>query len=189
MQKGTNSLKTVAVSGSTGFIGRNLITELEKEFRILPVGRSNFRLSKTDFDKKMMTADAIINLAEGPIIKRWTRRNKKLIYNSRIDTTRKIAQFLINHQDKERLFIKKSAIGLYGENYINTESDYSLAKGFLKDLILDWESSASTAESIYTKVIILRLGTVLAKDGGMMKILLPYFRMGLGCKMGSGNHD
>jgi NAD dependent epimerase/dehydratase family enzyme len=94
------------------------------------IRRSDFSLNQDTFNEKLLTSDVIINLAGEPILRRWTKKNRKLIYDSRIQTTRKIAGFLNHNTNKERMFINISAIGLYNTDRINKESAYSLSTGF-----------------------------------------------------------
>lgn len=179
-------MNVIAVSGGTGFIGRNLVRELGKKYKIVLIERGDFNLNQNTFNEKLMKADVIINLAGEPILRRWTKKNRRLIYDSRIQTTRKIAGFLNHDASKERMFINISAIGLYSADRINKESDYSLSTGFISELIKDWEGTALTAVNDYTRVTLLRLGVVLDKNGGLVKMMLPFFRMGLGGRIGNG---
>jgi uncharacterized protein (TIGR01777 family) len=75
---------------------------------------------------------------------------------------------------------------LYRANRINKESDYLLSTGFIYELIIDWEKTALTAANNLTKVTLLRLGVVLGKNAGLIKMMLPFFRLGLGGRIGNG---
>ena len=159
----------VAIIGGRGFIGRNL----EKEF-------NSIIIDKNDTLEKVKEADVVINLAGATIMKRWSESYKKLLYSSRIETTRKIVK-IINNSDV-KYFISTSAIGIYPDNCACSEEN-ELGNNFLANLAKDWEREALKCNK---KTAILRLGVVIGKDGGAVKQMLLPFKLNLGATIGNG---
>ena len=176
---------TIAVAGSTGFIAGELIKNL-KEHQIIKLKRDDFSLNDEQIASKIKDADIIINLAGSPIIKRWTRANKKEIYNSRIITTSKLVN-AISLLKKDIHLINTSAIGIYSEQNIHDEESMSYSSGFICDLIKDWEQEAMKLPQSCNNLTIMRIGIVLTKQSGLLNKMYPMFKIGLGGKIGSGN--
>lgn len=178
--------KAIAISGSTGFVGRRLSKALKDEGNdIIPVTRKDFKLPANELAQKLEGADVLIHLAGAPIIKRWTEEYKKEIYHSRIDTTDKLVAAMKEMDSKPQVFISTSAIGIYEDDKEHTEHSGELSDGFMGRVCNDWEASARAAKPL-TRVAIFRLGVVLGKGGGAMQPMLPLFKAGLGGKIGSG---
>ncbi len=178
--------KTIAISGSTGFVGSHLSKALLNEGNdIIAITRKDFGLPASELAQKLEGTDALIHLAGAPIIKRWTNEHKKEIYHSRIDTTDKLVAVMKEMKSKPQAFISTSAIGIYADNKEHTEQSEDLNDGFMGRVCIDWEASARAAKPL-TRVVIFRLGVVLGKGGGAMQPMLPLFKAGLGGKIGSG---
>ena len=178
----------VSISGASGLIGRELIrtyTDSGLTFRI--INRDSFKMPDDEFlEKKIEGVDAVINLAGTPILKRWTESYRKEIYNSRIETTRKITNAIIRAKVKPKIFISNSAIGIYNSlRDLHTEESTGFADDFLGKLCRDWESEALTATEV-TRVVLLRTGVVLSSKGGALKTAHSPFSFGLGGIIGSG---
>jgi uncharacterized protein len=178
------SLKKVAIAGSTGYIAGELINEL-KDYEIIKLVKEDFQLDKKQLAKKIDSADVIVNLAGYPIIKRWTDSNKKKIYESRINTTSKIVD-AISLLNKRMHLINTSAIGIYSEEGIHNENSRSFSDGFIIKILMDWEKEAMKAADSLIKVTIIRIGIVLSKESDMIKRILPFFKLGVGGKIGNG---
>jgi|WetSurMetagenome_2_1015567.scaffolds.fasta_scaffold185624_2 uncharacterized protein len=178
----------VCISGSTGLIGHELIDSYNDKgltFRIL--NRDSFRMADDEFlEKKIEGADAVINLAGAPILKRWTDSYRKEIYVSRIETTRKISTAIIRAKVKPKVFISGSAIGIYDPLNVHSEKSTAFSKDFLGKLCRDWEAEAMAAAGV-TRVVLLRTGVVLSSKGGALKAAYGPFSFGLGGIIGSGN--
>ena len=189
----------ILITGGTGFIGTELISSLNSEqntFYILTRAANVFnkkKLTKNIFyinslNKIDNTAkiDVIINLAGAPIDKRWTKSYKKILFSSRIDTTKNIINLIKRLNDKPKVLINASAIGYYGsqDKTLDEKSDYKDC--FTHQLCAQWEDIARTAENYGVRVCIARLGVVLGKNGGMLKKISLPFKLGLGGKLGSG---
>jgi len=178
----------VTLSGSTGLIGRALIdTFSEKGWNIHPVPRDSFKLSDEEFlAHHIEGADVVISLTGATILKRWTNSYKKVIYESRVETTKKIVSAIKMAKVKPRLFISNSAIGIYDPVSVHDEESTSFADDFLGRLCRDWEAAAFSAKDL-SRVVVLRTGIVLSRKGGAMKTMYTPFSLGLGGVIGTGD--
>ncbi len=184
-------MKTVAISGASGFVGQNLVNYLEKQnYKVLKISRE-ILTNSTKLDEIIKSCDVIINLNGANIINRWSENYKKLLYSSRIESTKILVNSLKrvnNIEKKQRLFISTSALGIYNNKSIYSEYSLndSFANDFLSNLCQDWEAEAKKAESEFTNITIFRFSIILGKNGGAIsKMMLP-FKLGLGGVIGSG---
>ena len=179
-------MRTIAITGASGFVG----TSLNKYFsnlgyKVIPIAREVLN-NQEKLDEIINSSDVIINLAGANIINRWTPAYKELLYTSRIDTTKKIVDALNKIEDKNKLLISTSAVGIY-DNRETYDEKGNYANDFLSNLCQDWEKEAIKAKSKNVKVSIFRFGIVLGKDGGAFSKMITPFRFGLGGIIGSGN--
>lgn len=184
-------MKTVAISGASGFVGQNLTKYLEKQnYKVLKISR-DILTNSIKLDEIIKSCDVLINLNGANIINRWSENYKNLLYSSRIESTKLLTNSLKrvnNIEKKQRLFISTSALGIYNNKAIYSEysSNNSFANDFLSNLCQDWEAKAREAESEFTKVSIFRFSIILGKNGGAIsKMILP-FKLGLGGVIGNG---
>ena len=176
----------IAISGSTGFVGSLLCSEFtQRGWTIIPILRSDFARDEESFAEKISGCEIIINLAGASINKRWTKDYKKIIQISRVATTSKIVNAISSLEQKPKLFISVSAVGIYDDNGIWTETKYSYNSDFLAEVCKAWESKALKAER-YCRTAVLRFGVVLHRNEGALKKLLLPFRLGLGGRIGKG---
>jgi uncharacterized protein (TIGR01777 family) len=132
--------------------------------------------------------DAVINLAGAPVVGgRWTRARKALLRSSRIDTTRGVVSAIAKIDKRPQVLLSASAIGYYGNRGDEVVTEESApGSDFLAELAKEWENEAVKAEKLGVRVVLLRFGIILAKEGGALpKMMLP-FKYGLGGKLGSG---
>ena len=188
----------IAITGATGFIGSNLSIALEKNHQVIKISRQSgaWNPDKKSYNPELFkNLDAVIHLAgEGIANKLWSKKQKEILYKSRVDATNFLCQILKDSPPK--VFICSSGIGYYGSRADETLDESSTnGKGFLAELSRDWEAAADTlatgniaASTLKeTRTIKLRLGMVLAKDGGALKKMLLPFKLGIGGRIGSGN--
>ncbi len=184
----------IAVTGATGMIGSALVGHLKSEGHTVQklVRRPVVSSDEIAWDPKEGTidlaalegVDAIIHLAGANVgDRRWTKRYKAEILNSRLLGTNTIATAV--SQLKPSVFISASAIGWYGEtgNRAVTENDRP-GDDFLATVCKEWESAADLAGDVRT--VKLRTGLVLEPNSGALGKMLPLFRFGLGGKLGNG---
>ncbi len=195
----------VLIIGATGFIGRELIKELLTGGHVpVAVSRNPGKAkeifggritvlhwdgnSSQDLAGKLEGMDAIINLAGESIASgRWTEKRKKLIRDSRIRTGRILAEAVEQSSQQIQVFIQGSATGFYGTD-VNTVTDETAPaeKGFLAELTKEWEESVETASKLAGRMIYIRTGLVLGKNGGLLEKMLLPFKFYNGTVLGSG---
>lgn len=191
-------LSSVAVSGASGFIGSKVSEALAKAgYRVRPLVRARthnddeifYDYEKKELDaRKLSECVAVIHLAgknlnSGP----WTPKLKKELYNSRVVSTRFLAHALANLENGPKVLLNASAIGFYGDRVDQKLDEESKpGHGFLARLCVDWERGTLFAKKANIRVANMRFGVVLDKEGGVLKTLLPLYRLGLGFKFGSG---
>ncbi|MGB4192094.1 MAG: TIGR01777 family oxidoreductase [Rickettsiales bacterium] len=191
----------ILITGGTGLIGSNIIKALIAEYQninitiftrntLLTENSSNIQIKYIDDINKLdKDYNIIINLAGEPINKgRWTDSKKARILSSRIDITKKLIEYISKLEQKPELLISGSAIGFYGSNptQIFTEDSKADDDGFTHQLCERWENIANEAKDYGVRVVNLRTGIVLAKEGGILKEMLWPFKLALGCQIGDG---
>lgn len=176
----------IAISGATGFVGKNLIASLAQSNEIIEISRDKLKLNDDEFCDFLQGCEVILNLAGAPIIKKWSEEYKKLLYSSRIETTKKITKAIESMQVKPKLLISTSAVGIYANKRVYSEDDFEYADDFLSKLCQDWEAEALKVKDL-TRVAIFRFGIVLGKDGGALSQMLTPFKLGLGGVIGDGS--
>lgn len=179
----------ITITGGTGFLGRHLTEYLKSmNHEITYIQRSDLREGVERISKLIKSSDVLINLAGSPVIKRWTDQNKKEILRSRIGTTSLLVEALLNLSPSERpsCLISASAIGIYKSDQSHTEQSVNFETNFLAEVCQEWERTLQPLAAVEIRKCIVRIGIVLGKDGGMLKQLLPLFKLALGGKIGSG---
>ena len=136
-------------------------------------------------------ADAVVHLAGEPVFAgRLTATRKHRILESRIESARSIVQRLaeLPENDRPRTFLSASAVGYYGSrgDEILEESAAS-GDGFLADVCVEWEAAVAAAEELGVRTASLRIGVVLAREGGALPSLRRLFSLGLGGRLGKGS--
>lgn len=180
-------MKKIAIIGANGFIGTYMQSFFKAEgFNVLPLYRKDTQKSTIEITKALEGVDIIINLAGAPIIHRWNDAYKKVLYDSRIITTRNIVTAMSHMKKKPELFISTSAIGIYATNGPMSESNYMYSDNFLAKICKDWEAEAQRADD-FTRVVIFRFGVVLGKGGGALSKMLPSFKLGIAGTIGDGS--
>ena len=197
------------LTGCTGFIGRELIPLLIKEGHSLTVisrqskgklitNASSIKIiqmnpaessswKKEEVQNSLKSCEGVINLAGEPIAeKRWTAEHCKEITNSRIKTTINLIENLRNLKKPPKVLINASAIGFYGSHSETEFTEENISgNDYLANLCEEWESIAQNKPRS-TRLLIIRIGIVLAKDGGALGKMLPIFKAGLGGPIGDG---
>jgi len=179
----------IAISGSTGFIGKQLSDYLLRSGNELTViSRGDLTGGSNQLAKVINSADVIINLAGAPVLQRWTRENKQLILSSRVETTRLLVEAVRKNPPEHRpkVFISSSAIGIYDNFGMHDENSTALGNDFLATVCKAWEFETDVLKKMSLRVCIVRLGIVLGTTGGTLKKMLPIYKAGLGGKIGSG---
>lgn len=194
----------ILITGATGLVGHHLIRALYKhghdDIRILstqknpktslPVESFYWSPEKHQIDPRALEGvDVIVNLAgENIAAKRWSEKQKDKIANSRVNALKTLLQQISKEKTPPQKFIQISAVGIYGPRQASEALDATSSKGddFLASVCKQTEHLFESAALLHTKKHILRLGVVLASDGGALSKMLPPFRMNLGGHLGNG---
>lgn len=177
----------IAISGSGGYIAKNLIPLLETAgHAVIRIKRSELG-AVNQLTEILLDTDVVINLAGAPILCRWTASNKNEILRSRIDSTRNIVLAInqLTAEHRPKLFISASAIGIYSPNMVHTEDSTSFSNDFVAEVVKNWEKASDDLNPDVRKVI-FRIGLILGKEAKTIQNLLPLFKLGLGGKIGNG---
>lgn len=132
--------------------------------------------------------DAVVNLIGEEINQRLTDSAKRRIRESRVTASHNLLQGIESASSTPKVFIGASAIGYYGdrgEAVLDEES--TPGEGFMADIPVEWEAEQRAAEKMGMRLVLIRTGLVLADDSGLLKQLLPPFKMGVGGPLGSGD--
>ncbi|SEF81540.1 TIGR01777 family oxidoreductase [Flavobacterium urumqiense] len=194
--------KNVLISGGSGFIGKHLTDLLiQKGYSVSILSRSEKQnteeISYYKWDvanqfieeDAVLKADYIVHLAgENIAEKRWTKKRKSEIIDSREQSTQLIYSVLKKNNKVLEAFVSASAIGIYGAingKEICTE-ETPHANDFLGFTCYKWEESIDFIEYLRIRTVKIRTGLVLGKEDGFLKKLLPVFKCRLGAALGSG---
>lgn len=187
----------VAITGSSGLLGTALRRALsDRGDDVVRVVRSNPGPTDVLWDIYAGTidadglagVDAVVHLAgEGIGEKKWSDEQKAKIVDSRVKGTALIAETMAALEQPPSVFLCGSAMGIYGSRGDEklTESS-SHGSGFLADLTVEWEACAAPAIDAGIRTAFIRTGLVLSAEGGALKEQLPFFKMGIGGKIGNG---
>jgi len=189
------------ISGSSGLVGSQLCRRLKTDpvneiVRLIRTKSADahgttviWQPSENHLPPESLTGiDAIIHLGGANIAdKRWSPDIKKTIYNSRVQSTQLLANTLASMEHPPRVLLCASAIGFYGDHAEERVDETSKrGQGFLSDVCDAWEQATEPAVKAGIRVVNMRFGMILDKNGGALAKMLTPFKMGLGGKIGSG---
>ncbi|AFZ46406.1 protein of unknown function DUF1731 [Cyanobacterium stanieri PCC 7202] len=196
----------IAITGATGFVGKELVKKLAVNHQIVVLTRnvdkarsifpnnlqSNLEyVSYTpkqsgDWQKQLSGCDGVVNLAGAPIGERWNPSYKQEIFDSRQLGTRNIVEGIKSSAQKPSFLINASAIGFYGTSETATYTEISPAgDDFLAKVCVAWEEEAQKVKEADVRLVIFRFGIVLG-DGGALAKMIPPFKMFAGGPIGEG---
>lgn len=189
----------IAITGSSGLVGSALSHALEADGHLVrPVVRRPARAGKNEirWDPEAGTIDAadfetvdgVVHLAgENIAARRWTNAFKQKILDSRLRGTELLCKTLAGLESKPAVLVSASAIGYYGSRGDEPVDESSApGSGFLAEVCQKWEAATKPARDADIRVVNLRIGFVLSKDGGGLAKMLTPFRLGAGGIIGSG---
>ncbi len=190
----------ILITGASGLVGSELVPRLKA------IGHQVFKLSRKSAEKsdeiswdpydgfapsesaKLEGIDAVVHLAGESIADgNWSDEKKKKIRDSRVLGTRTLVDAIKNLEKPARIFVGSSAIGFYGsrgDEILTEESE--AGKGYLPDVCKEWEAETDKAADFGARVVNVRTGIVLSKEGGALGKMLTPFSLGLGGVIGSG---
>lgn len=191
-------LRQVVVAGGSGLVGRHLVAALTAAgVRVTVLSRSPGAAALPagaeargweDMARAIEGADAVINLCgEGIAGGRWTAARKQQLLASRVGPTERIVQALGAAATRPPVLVNASAVGIYGAmDGRPVDEGQAPGKGFLAQLCRRWEAAAEAATALGVRVVRLRLGVVLARDGGALPRMAFPVRLFQGTRLGHG---
>ncbi len=197
----------IAITGATGLVGSRLVAKLTQAgHQILVLTRNPNKAKKVfpasafsnleivqytpqesgEWQKSISGCDAVVNLAGEPIAERWNAQQKKAIMESRQLGTRKLVEAIAIAESKPQVLVSGSAVGYYGTSETATFEETSPpGNDFLAQVCQNWETEARKVTELGVRLVILRIGIVLANGGALGKMIGP-FKMFAGGPIGSG---
>ena len=193
----------ILMAGGTGLIGTalaDLLRERGDSIRILTRGGSRHSDSTVQYVQwrggpdpelgdHVAWSDAVVNLAGANIgAQRWSNRRKQEILDSRVNSTRALAEAVAQAAEPPDVFVQASAVGYYGAQpaeKVLTENSPA-GPDFLATVCQAWEAAANPLETTDVRLAIARFGVVLSPNGGALQRMLPAARLGAGGRLGSG---
>ncbi|MFD2565314.1 TIGR01777 family oxidoreductase [Aquimarina rubra] len=193
----------VLITGATGLIGQEIVGLCHQ---------SNIDVNYLTTSKNKLTSDknykgyywnpssgeidldcfedveVIINLVGATVAKRWTKKYKQEIIDSRVDTASIILESLKKIKHSVRHIVSASAIGIYPDSFQNyyKEDSTELDSGFLGEVVTKWEAAVRKFETLNIEVSLLRIGLVLANKGGAFPKIAKPIEKGVGAAFGNG---
>jgi uncharacterized protein (TIGR01777 family) len=195
--------RRILVTGGTGLVGRRLVEALRDDG--LEVGAVTRSPERARFDEgvepvgwdgvqvapeELAKSGAVVHLAGEPVFGGlFTAERRRRILESRVDSTRALVRALseLAPDERPKTFVCASAVGYYGDRgEEELDEDAAPGSGFLSDVCIAWEKAAEPAERLGVRRVSLRIGIVLAREGGALAPMARAFRFGLGGRIGSG---
>jgi len=187
-----SATRHVLVAGGSGYIGRAVVAALlARGDRVTVASRTGKRVggaASCTYDALPAAVDAVVNLAGASIAgRRWTKAYERELWTSRVDFTHALVAQLQARGTSPEVFVNASAVGIYGDaGEATLDEDAPLGSGFLADLCRAWEAAAATAAALAARVVVLRFGVVLSRDGGALATMTRPFRWFVGGPIGRG---
>ena len=190
----------ILITGGTGLIGRRLcrhwlaqghqlVVYSRQPERVAALCGASVRGIGTLAEYGAGPLDAVVNLAGAPIADRpWTASRKALLLASRVALTAQLVSWLANRAQRPEVLLSGSAVGWYGDGgeHVLTEDSPAGGADFAAQLCAAWEFEAQQAQALGIRVVIMRTGLVLAREGGFLARLLTPFKLALGGPLGNG---
>ena len=194
---------TVLITGATGLVGQELVNLFLQNgytihylstFKSKLVSQNNYKgfywnPKKAEIDTNALTdVEVIIHLAGANVAKKWTTAYKEEIIESRVLSTQLLYQTLQKNSHQVKQIISASAVGIYPDSLTNIyhETDLDIDVSFLGNVVKQWENEVSQFEKLEIIVSKIRIGIVLAKNGGALQEMAKPIQYGVGAAFGSG---
>lgn len=204
----SSSMMTVSITGATGFVGRRLVHKLlSEDHKVCVLTRSTSKASSVfpasrypgvtiadkegDWERCIRDSTGVVNLAGMPISTRWSPEIKREILQSRVNVTSKVVDH-INSSDSSNgngpsVFVSATAVGYYGTSETDSFDESSPSgNDYLAHVCREWEGRARQVKQEHVRLVLIRIGVVLGKDGGALAKMIPLFMMFAGGPLGTG---
>jgi uncharacterized protein (TIGR01777 family) len=193
----------ILITGATGLIGRPLCRALTDEgHTVIALSRNPEKAGDLAAAKvfqwqaqagpppaeALESIEAVVHLAGEPIAgRKWSDEQKRRIRDSRVISTRNLVDGIRAAAPRPAALISSSAVGFYGDRGDEQlDEDSPPGDGFMPDICREWEAEAARASEADVRVVLVRTGVVLAREGGALEKMLPPFKLGVGGKLASG---
>lgn len=191
----------LAITGSTGLVGTvltrflrergNEVTRVVRSYSGLPAGERAviWHPDEGTIDADGLEGhDVVVHLAGESIAGVWTAAKKRRIRESRVRGTTLLARTIAGLRQPPRTLLSASSFDYYGDRPDREILDESSSRGsgFLPEVVAAWENSTQPAAEAGIRVVLARFGNILSPRGGMLAVLLPFYRLGLGTRFGNG---
>jgi uncharacterized protein (TIGR01777 family) len=194
----------VTLTGATGLIGTKLVRTLQARGDGVTVlsrspekARAALGIEAVAWDpmagpapaEALRGRDAVVHLAGEPVAQRWNDNSRRAIHDSRETGTRNLVAGLRDAgEERPGVLVSSSAVGYYGKHGDEPVPESSPAgSDFLAGVCVAWEREADAAADLGLRVVKIRTGVVLDKDGGALKTMLPPFKLGAGGPVAGGD--
>lgn len=190
----------ILITGGTGLVGTQLTSLLQtNDFQVSCLSRSasnddsnvfEWNISRQTIDERAFDGvKAVVHLAGSSVAEgRWTDKRRKSIMDSRVNSTRLLYKYLSGLTNKPEVFVAASAVGIYGfdtgDHWMQEDSPFG--NDFLAEVVKAWEHEVDKISELGIRVVKLRIGIVLAKDGGAYPKIAAPIKFGLGSPLGDG---
>lgn len=185
--------KKIIIAGGSGFVGSYLAKKFTSlEYVVIIISRQKDHIN-WDNTSAIITAlensEMLINLAGRSVDCRYNEKNKKEIYDSRIDTTKILGNAMLACKNPPPLWINSSTATIYrhAQDRPMTESTGEIGSGFSVNVATNWEKAFFDFKLPQTRQVALRMAIVLGKEGGVLKPLKNLVHVGMGGRQGNGN--
>ncbi len=194
-------MKRIVITAANGFLGDNLCMHFAKTYEVIALVRNlqpnKENITYVEWDGKTLGdwksyfegAHALINLAGKSVDCRYHEENKRLILQSRLESTKILGQAIENCQVKPTVWINSASATIYAHSLekSNSESKHIIGSGFSVDVCQQWEKAFFEFAQTDVRQIALRTTIVLGEDGGAFPVIKRMVKLFLGGKQGNGN--
>ena len=186
-------LKKIVIAGGTGFVGKFLTQKfIALGYEVIIISRQTNHINWDNISAiiaALENATMLINLAGKSVDCRYNKKNKKEIFDSRINTTKILGEVILQCKNPPALWINSSTATIYrhAQDRPMTESTGEIGTGFSVNVATNWEKTFFNFTLSNTRQVALRMAIVLGKNGGVIKPIKKLVRFGLGGKQGNGN--